>query len=63
MQLDERACLFLDDPFGLGSAAVTCDSKLDDGCCTISFGYRLSATVTKLSCPGTALTACPAHTG
>ena len=43
---DERVCILLDEPFGLGFAPVTYEIEPDDGCYAISFDYRLSTIVT-----------------
>ena len=61
VQLDKGARLLLDEPFGLGSAAIIYFSELDDGPCTISYSYRLSANATKSGHPKTALVAQSAH--
>ena len=48
MWLDIGVILLLDEPFGLGLAAAMHNSKPDDRHCTISFGYGLPVTATKL---------------
>ena len=52
MQLDKGAHIFLDKPFGLGSAPVMYDNDPDDGCYAISFGYGPSTIATNLVVPG-----------
>ena len=61
LQLDQRAYLFLNKPFGLNSIAVAHDKELDDRHCAISFGYGPSTTAAKLRHPKTTLTARPTH--
>ena len=58
-----EGALLLKKPRGLGSAAVVYDSKLNNGHCAISYGYKLSTTSIELNYHRTALIALSTYSG